>query len=103
MVAYKDGTAVRLVSRAGKNHARRSAELGACGIGSWGRCRRMADYVIGGGRPPPESASVRYALFAPAYLFGGVNGDAVVVPHLPRRPDRPLFCTVSTRAMARFA
>jgi hypothetical protein len=29
MVAYKDGTAVRLVSRAGKEHSRRFAELAA--------------------------------------------------------------------------
>lgn len=29
MVAYKDGTAVRLVSRAGKDHARRFAEVAA--------------------------------------------------------------------------
>ena len=29
MVAYTDGTAVRLVSRAGKDHARRFAEVAA--------------------------------------------------------------------------
>src|SRR5258705_331289 len=29
MIAYKDGTAVRLVSRAGKDHSRRFSELAA--------------------------------------------------------------------------